>query len=63
MLYIKIFQKKECDYMNKIYMNGEFITLENKEIEAILVEDGKITREEANHHPKKNMLLKMKKLK
>ena len=35
LLYIKIFQKKECDYMNKIYMNGEFITLENKEIEAI----------------------------
>ena len=30
--------------MNKIYMNGEFITLENKEIEAILVEDGKIRK-------------------
>lgn len=30
--------------MNKIYMNGEFITLENKEIEAILVEDGKIKK-------------------
>lgn len=30
--------------MNKIYMNGEFITLENNDIEAILVENGKIRK-------------------
>lgn len=30
--------------MNKIYINGEFITLENTNIEAILVENGKIRK-------------------
>lgn len=28
--------------MRKIYINGEFITLENNEIEAILIENEKI---------------------
>lgn len=36
--------------MNKIYINGNFITLENLEIEALLIENGVIkkmgTREE-----------------
>ena len=30
--------------MNKIYINGDFITLENNHIEAILVEEGKIRK-------------------
>lgn len=30
--------------MRKIYINGEFITLENNEIEAILIENEKIKK-------------------
>lgn len=58
-------------YNNKIYtghvgdsriyrIRGELIRKLTKDHSYVqqLVEDGKITREEANHHPKKNMLLK-----
>lgn len=58
-------------YNNKIYIGhvgdsriyrirGEMIRKLTKDHSYVqqLVEDGKITREEANHHPKKNMLLK-----
>lgn len=58
-------------YNNKIYMGhvgdsrvyrvrGEVMRKLTKDHSYVqqLVEDGKITREEANHHPKKNMLLK-----
>ena len=30
--------------MKKIYYNGDFITLENYEIEALLIEDGRIKK-------------------
>ncbi len=30
--------------MKKIYINGDFITLENKEIEAIITENDKIKK-------------------
>ena len=58
-------------YNNKIYIGhvgdsrvyrirGELIRKLTKDHSYVqqLVEDGKITREEANHHPKKNMLTK-----
>lgn len=58
-------------YNNKIYIGhvgdsriyrirGEIIRKLTKDHSYVqqLVEDGKITREEANHHPKKNMLIK-----
>ena len=58
-------------YNNKIYIGhvgdsriyrirGEIMRKLTKDHSYVqqLVEDGKITREEANHHPKKNMLLK-----
>lgn len=58
-------------YNNKIYIGhvgdsriyrirGEIIRKLTKDHSYVqqLVEDGKITREEANHHPKKNMLTK-----
>ena len=58
-------------YNNKIYIGhvgdsriyrirGEVIRKLTKDHSYVqkLVEDGKITREEANHHPKKNMLMK-----
>lgn len=58
-------------YNNKVYIGhvgdsrvyrirGEIIRKLTKDHSYVqqLVEDGKITREEANHHPKKNMLLK-----
>ncbi len=58
-------------YNNKIYIGhvgdsriyrirGELIRKLTKDHSYVqqLVEDGKITREEANHHPKKNMLIK-----
>ena len=46
---------------SRIYrIRGEMIRKLTKDHSYVqqLVEDGKITREEANHHPKKNMLLK-----
>ncbi len=58
-------------YNNKVYIGhvgdsrvylirGEIIRKLTKDHSYVqkLVEDGKITREEANHHPKKNMLIK-----
>ena len=58
-------------YNNKVYVGhvgdsriyrirGEIIRKLTKDHSYVqqLVEDGKITREEAEHHPKKNMLLK-----
>lgn len=58
-------------YNNKIYIGhvgdsriyrirGDIIRKLTKDHSYVqqLVEDGKITKEEANHHPKKNMLLK-----
>lgn len=58
-------------YNNKVYIGhvgdsrvyrirGEVMRKLTKDHSYVqqLVEDGKITREEANHHPKKNMLLK-----
>ena len=58
-------------YNNKVYIGhvgdsrvylirGEIIRKLTKDHSYVqqLVEDGKITREEANHHPKKNMLTK-----
>mgnify|MGYP000622771667 FL=1 len=30
--------------MKKIYFNGDFITLENNNVEAILIENGKIKK-------------------
>lgn len=58
-------------YNNKVYIGhvgdsriyrirGEVIRKLTKDHSYVqqLVEDGKITREEANHHPKKNMLMK-----